>query len=110
MKRTSYTGTYRATARCTKRVGKTLPDGWEGMLRRRRTDRRYRRQCATCGRFIARDTKGAYCGGCNAARRRAEHVAVACEAIQREHFDRAYGQWGATTGEVISTLLGSMGR
>lgn len=107
----AYRTTYTAEKKNLKRYAKLL-EKWgrsEYDLPMRRTDRRYRRRCATCCRFLAREVKGSYCRGCNAQRRRRDRQAAAIEKGNKEYFQKAYGRWGSTAGEVIGNLLRELG-
>lgn len=103
----AYRTTYTAKKKFLDRYAKHL-EAWgltEPDLPLRRTDRRYRRRCSTCCRFLAREVKGAYCRTCNAARRRRDRLKAACERDKAAYFQRAYGQWGSSNGEVMAYLL-----
>lgn len=77
---------------------------------RRRTDRRYRRQCACCSKFLPKERKSSYCSPCNAERRRRDRAALRSEQRQRAEFKRAYGKWGENTLEVMRFLISACGR
>ena len=66
----------------------------------RRTDRRYRRRCTTCCRFIASEVKGSYCSPCNSARRRNARIMQKTKAR-----DALRGQPDRATRALLAILL-----
>lgn len=77
---------------------------------RRRTDRRYRRRCACCSKFLPKERKSSYCSPCNAERRRRDRLEIRSEQRLRADFKRAYGKWGSNTLEVMRFLISACGR
>jgi hypothetical protein len=76
----------------------------------RSSDRRYRRRCACCSKFLPKDRKSSYCSPCNAERRRRDRVELRSEQRLRADFKRAHGKWGANTLEVMRFLISACGR
>lgn len=83
---------YRATYASGLRVCETYdldPESYP--LPHKRTHGHYRRKCAKCSKFLAKDRKSAYCSACNALRRRDDRV--------------RQGQNRMTTGEKQASRL-----
>lgn len=66
----------------------------------RRTDRRYRRRCTTCCRFLARKVTGSYCSPCNSARRRNARILMEARSRATRCANSSESTWA-----LLATLL-----